>query len=64
MSSTLRRIHPRQWTVIQDIARTEGRDPKNVLDLLIDRGLAARSLGNWPTPVREQSNNVTASAGS
>ena len=57
MSTTLRRIHPRQWTIIQEIARNEQRDPKNVLDLLIDRGLASRSMGNWPTPVREHRSN-------
>ena len=56
-SNNLRRIVPRQWETIQSIARTEGRDPKNVLDLVIDRGLAARSLGQWPTPVRQRDGN-------
>lgn len=43
MSTILRRIGERQWSVISDIARQEGREPKNVLDLVIDRGLAARA---------------------
>ncbi len=51
MSTILRRIGERQWSVIIDIARQEGREPKNVLDLVIDRGLAARAQGNWPTSV-------------
>jgi hypothetical protein len=49
----LRRITMRHEQLIQQIAREEGREPRNVVDLLLDRGLAARSLGDWPTIPRE-----------
>ena len=51
MSSVCRRIDQRRWDAIADIARKEGRDPRNALDLIIDAGLAARAIGNWPTMV-------------
>ena len=53
----LRRITARHDELIQQIAREEGREPRNVVDLLIDRGLAARALGSWPTPVRQRHQN-------
>lgn len=53
MSTVLRRIGHRHWSAITEIARQEGREPRNVLDLVIDRGLAARTLGNWPTNVTQ-----------
>ena len=49
--SVTRRIDDRQWSAIEQISKVEGRPPANVLSLLIDRGLAARALGQWPTLV-------------
>jgi hypothetical protein len=54
MSTVLRRIGERHWSAITEIAALEGREPRNVLELVIDRGLAARALGDWPTPLKEQ----------
>ena len=50
-SNILRRIGARHWSIISRIANEEGRDPRNVLDLVLDRGLAARAEGRWPTPI-------------
>ena len=55
--SVNRRIDDRQWSAIEQISKAEGRPPGNVLTLLIDRGLAARALGSWPTPVRQHHQN-------
>ena len=51
MSSILRRIGARHWSIITKIADEEGREARNVLDLVLDRGLAARAEGRWPTPI-------------
>jgi hypothetical protein len=52
MSNILRRIGERHWSMITKIAHEEGREPRNVLDLVLDRGLAARAAGQWPTPIQ------------
>jgi hypothetical protein len=52
--SRTQRLDARHLTAIQEIAHQEGRTPRNVLDLLLDRGLASRALGNWPTPITRQ----------
>jgi hypothetical protein len=52
--TVVKRITARQRSAIEEIARREARDPKNVLDLIIDRGLYAHSQGNWPTSVQQQ----------
>lgn len=51
--SRTQRLDSRHLSAIQEIARQEGRTPRNVLDLLLDRGLAARALGQWPTQLRQ-----------
>ena len=51
MSSILRRIDARHWSIISQIANEEGREVRNVLDLVLDRGLAARAEGRWPPPI-------------
>ena len=50
-SNILRRIGERHWSMITQIANEEGRPARNVLDLVLDRGLAARAAGHWPTPI-------------
>ena len=50
-SNILRRIGERHWSMITQIANEEGRPARNVLDLVLDRGLAARAEGRWPTPI-------------
>ena len=52
MAGTMRRIAGRHWSIITKIADEEGREARNVLDLVLDRGLAARAEGRWPTPVQ------------
>jgi hypothetical protein len=51
MAGTMRRIAGRHWNLITRIASEEGREARNVLDLVLDRGLAARVEGRWPTPI-------------
>ncbi len=51
MKTVVRRIDERRWSAIKEIALQEGREPRNVLDLILDRGLSARARGHWPTPV-------------
>ena len=51
-SNILRRIGERHWSMITQIANEEGRPARNVLDLILDRGLAARAEGRWPTPIQ------------
>ena len=51
-NNILRRIDERHWSLITQIANEEGRPARNVLDLVLDRGLAARAAGQWPTPIQ------------
>lgn len=60
MSSILRRIDTRHWSIISRIAHEEGRDLRNVLDLVLDRGLAARAAGQWPTPIQRPQTELKA----
>lgn len=60
MSGTMRRIAGRHWNLITRIASEEGRDARNVLDLVLDRGLAARAAGQWPTPIQRPQTELKA----
>jgi hypothetical protein len=53
--SVVKRIEGQSWRSIEEIARKEGREPRNVLDNVIRAGLTARAMGVWPTPVRSES---------
>ena len=42
------RIRPRHWDIITSIARTEQRPISNVIEVLLDKGIAAGGLSDIP----------------